>query len=235
MELHLGKMTSKELADWFNITYNTLRNRGNVYYDKLADYCVFERVYGGIEIKEIFISKYDKTLNLKDKKKYLEEIEACVENQSGLSTISGMARKFEAEGYFESERSGIRRLTKVGKELFGETADLIGHGEVGTREYMWAIKINNFNRYRMFTEEEEKRFDEIIASCYSSNPEKIKKASLLEKTLRDGEIDVKDYFETKDRLGLNSFLDCIQKFKEETGLIVVRCTKHQIVECRDFE
>ena len=116
-----------------------------------------------------------------------------------------MARKFEAEGYFDSERTGIRRLTKVGKELFGTTSELISHGEAGVREYVWAIKVNDYNKYRLFTEEEEQRFNEIISTCYASNPEKVKKANLLEKTLREGEIDVKDYFETKDRLGLDSF------------------------------
>jgi hypothetical protein len=117
-------------------------------------------------------------------------------------------------------------LRRVGLELFGDTKELISSGEAGTREYLWAIKINDFNQYRLLTEEEEKIFDDIICQCYSSNPEKIKMANLLEDGLRKGEIDVKDYFESKERLGLNSFQDCIWKFREETGHMIVRCTKH---------
>lgn len=234
--LKLGKMTSKELAEWFGITYNTLRNHGKVYYDKLELYCQFERIHGGIVISEIYIDTYDKTLNIKDKQMYLEEIKHCVATQDGLSTINGMIRKFESEGRgFSSKSAGQRRLRRAGLELFGDTKELISSGEAGTREYLWAIKINDFNQYRLLTDEEEKLFDDIICQCYSSNPEKIKMANLLEDGLRKGEIDVKDYFESKERLGLNSFQDCIWKFREETGYMIVRCTKHQLMECCDFE
>jgi hypothetical protein len=93
--------------------------------------------------------------------------------------------------------------------LFGETKELISAGEVGMREYVWAIKLDDFNRYRAMTEEEEKRFDEIISSCHAASPEKIKRAALLEESLRNKEINNDEYFELKDRLGLDTFKDCI--------------------------
>lgn len=47
---------------------------------------------------------------------------------------------------------------------------------------------------------------------------------LLRDALRDKEITSDEYFEQLDRLGLDTFRDCIFKFRDETGFMVVRCT-----------
>jgi hypothetical protein len=167
MKLQLGKMSSKDIAAWFGLSYSSLKNRSAKFYGILADYCNYEKVHGGVIISEIYMDEYDKKLNLKDKQKYLEEIQECVKTQDGLSTISGMVRKFNNEGYeFSSQKTGERRMRKAGEVLFGTTKDLISHGEAGTREYVWGIKLTDFNKYRLMTEEEEKLFDSIIKETY---------------------------------------------------------------------
>lgn len=234
VKLQLGKMRTESLAEWFGIKYGTFRKNPANYFKKLEDYCEYEKVYGGILIKEIYIEEYDKHLNFKDQTLYLDEIKECVENQDGLATLSGMARKYTEQGVFDSERTARRRLTKAGVELFGKTNELTSIGPAGMREYLWAIKLDDYNHYRLMTEGEEKRFDEIIVSCYTAELDKVKKAKLLEDQLKKKEIDVDEYFEIQDRLGLDTFKDCIFKFKEETGEMIVRCTKHQIIESLEF-
>ena len=78
MKLTLGKMTSKQLAQWFGVLPSTYSHNISNYLNKLEDYCEFEKIYGGVVISEIYIEEYDKGLKLKDEKIYLEEIKDCL-------------------------------------------------------------------------------------------------------------------------------------------------------------
>lgn len=228
MTLKTGKMTTKELAQWFGIAYSSFRKNAKARYETLSLYCDFEQVYGGAIIHEVYLEKYDKNLKKKDQELYMKEVERCIAEQNGLSTVTGMARKYVLQKEFGSISAAKRRLTAAGKELFGETKELISHGSIGSREYVWAIKEGDYNQYRFMTEAEEQQLDKIIATCYSGQPEKIKQAALLEDQLRKNEIDVEEYFTEKDRLNLNTFMDCVFQFREETGCMLVRCTRHEI-------
>ena len=234
MELRLGKMSSREIAQWFGISYNYYKGHIGKFLDLLIPYCDFEAVYGGIIISNIYCSVYDKTLFTKDKELVLEEITSCIQTQDGLATVSGMARKFTAQEHYDNENTARRRLSLAANQLFGETKGLTSHGEAGVREYMWAIKVDDCNHYRMLTEKENEIFNNIISSVYCSEPEKVKKACLLEQQLKQKKINVDEYFEQKDILGLNLFTDCIFKFRELTGEIIIRCTKHELMESYDF-
>lgn len=74
MKLKIGKMSSKEVAQWLGISYSTYRNAIDKYLNRLEGYCVYKKVYGGIIIEEIFMEEYDKTLNLKADLMYYKEI-----------------------------------------------------------------------------------------------------------------------------------------------------------------
>ena len=234
MKLKLGKMKSKELAEWFGVSYATYTHHIPNYLNKLKPYCQFEEVYGGVMVIEIYTDTYDKHQLSKVKQLIIDEIRLCLEAQDGLATITGMARKFQLQGYFTSFRTARRILSIAASELFGEVKGLLSHGEAGNREYIWGVKINDYNRYRFFTPEEERIFNELITKVYSESPETIKKAALLESSLRRKEIDVDEYFELKEQLGLDTFMDCIFKFRELTGEIIVRCAKHELMESYDF-
>lgn len=58
MELKLGKMTTKELATWFGVSYDTFRHRKKEKIKELSFYCSYELVYGGVEIIDIYVSEY---------------------------------------------------------------------------------------------------------------------------------------------------------------------------------
>lgn len=233
MKLKLGKMTSKEVAQWFGISYNTYTHKIPQYLEKLEDYCDFEKIYGGVNIKEIFTEEYDKNLTKRAEDIFLNEIKECIKTQGGLSTISGMARKYKQElGPFSTAK---RQLAKAGNKLFGETKSLTSTGEAGSREYVWAIKINDYNRYRYMTEQEEELFDSIIKTFYTKDIEKVKKKALLEKSLIKKEITVDEYVEQQELLGLDTFAACIFNFKDRTGNMIVRCTRHEVEESLKWE
>ncbi len=90
-ELKLGKVSSKELAEWFGIAYSTFRNTKKKRLLDLSNYCDFIENGKGIEVKEIYFSKYDKGY-AKDDEVYLREVKASNEH---ISSIAGMARKLK--------------------------------------------------------------------------------------------------------------------------------------------
>ena len=203
MELKEGKMSSKSIAAWLGVSYGTYKNNISKYLEKLSDFCEFEPVYGGVIITQVYIPVYDKTLRIKCDKMFIEEIRRCAAEQSGLASIAGMARKFVANGSFDSFSTAKRQLTQSSRKLFGKIEGFQGEGIAGLREYLWAVKLNDYNKYRLLTPEEEKRFDEIIEMLYTSQAQRVKKAALLEEAYRKDEtMSKEEYFEQKERLDL---------------------------------
>lgn len=227
MELKLGKMTSRELAQWFGVKYERYSHNISKYLEVLELYCDFEKIYGGVIVKEIFIEQYDKKLNKKDKELYMNEIERCVKEQDGLSTVAGMARKYMSNNEYDDLRTAQRRLGKTGEKLFGKTA-LKTKGIIGMREYVWAIKLDDYNHYRYMSIEEQQILYQIMETYYTVEPEKILKLALLDESLKNKEIEVDEYFNLKERLNLSSFSECLKQFSMETGWTVVRASRHEI-------
>ena len=63
MKLHLGKMTNKELADWFGIKIETMNRHKKKKLEELKNYAFFEEVRGGVEITGIIKETYNKKDN----------------------------------------------------------------------------------------------------------------------------------------------------------------------------
>ena len=234
MVLKLGKMTSKELAQWFGVTYQTYRKVKVKKLDILSCYCRFEEVYGGIIINEIYVEQYCGDLAAQDVKNYVEEIRSI---PSGLSSVAGMARKFQQEKqeYKDLSFGAVQyRLTKAGNVSFGRNDALekgLEAGPYGTRTTVWAIKINDLNQYRRLTPEEDARFNEIISACYAEAPEKIKMLAALEKSYKnDNSMTKEEYFNLKERLGLDVFQDCLFRFSAETGLTITHVSEHELID-----
>ena len=226
MELRLGKMTSKEIAQWLGISYTTYKNNIDKYLDKIIMYADFDKIYGGINVKEIFIKEYDKKLNVNNDLMFIKEIMQCNE---GLASITGMARKFEKD--FDIKECSIRRqLTASRDRLFGKSQGLTpSKGVMGMREYVWAIKVSDMNEYRSFTAEENELFDALIRKVYGNvEPERAKGAAMLEKMFKDSDMSKEEYFYLKETNGFDFFQEVVNKFKDVTGQVVTHATKYEI-------
>lgn len=232
MELKLGIMTNKELAEWFEVSPKTFSNKRKFYLEKLKEFCQFSEgsKRGQYIIEEIYYPIYIKNLN-GDEEVYLKLVKEADEH---LTSISGMAEVLSCtEEYRQSSIGSIKyRMRKAGVAGFGITRDDSSYGKYGSRKYVWAIKLyDRDNHYRHLTEEEEKIFDELITAVYMSEPERVKKAALLEKTFKeDKDMTKEEYFEQKELLGLDVFYDVIRKFTDKTGLQIVHATEHDIIE-----
>ena len=240
MKLQEGKISSRDIAKWMRISYDTYRHNKAKKLEILSFYCEFEEVYGGLNIKKVYVDEYQGDIGSIDVKNYLEEIQSKpVHNR--ISSVAGMTRKLshskkEYEGLSESAIE--YRLGKAGHIAFGKTNRrdketqimTCYSGVYGSREAIWCIKVDDENRYRALTIEEEQLFNEIISEIYAKEPEKIKIKAGLEKQLRKKEITTEEYFQIIDDNKLDSFMDCIFAFRNRTGLMLVNCAEHIIKE-----
>ncbi len=233
MELKLGKMSTQELADWMGIKIKTFRDNATKKLEELSKFCKFTRVYGGVIIEEIYISKFVKNLN-DDVKIYLEKVKTAVNH---LATVSGIVKELMQTDEYADYSYGtlIYRMTKAGKDGFGVTADVSSRGIYGSRRYVWAIKcFDRENHYRYLTQEEQELFDSLTTAYYSSNENahKIQAEKLLDKAYQEAdEMDKEEYFSLKEELGLDTFKDVIENFYMHTGHLIVKATEHEIYEC----
>ena len=237
-ELKLGKVSSKELAEWFGIAYSTFRNTKKKRLLDLSNYCDFIENGKGIEVKEIYFPKYDKGY-AKDDEVYLREVKASNEH---ISSIAGMARKLKEfdEDYSDlSLRQIERRMSNAGLRTFGVTSS-IDYGRYGSREYVWAIKVTELNKYRHLTEEEDELFSKLLLDYYTNKDtiDLLKKSLLLDMRFAEEESMTKEeYLRINKACGYDFYQTVVRKFKEATGEQLVRGTYHELFgdECGDEE
>lgn len=221
MKLKLGRMTSAELAHWFGVSKKSFTNNAQKYLDKLNDFASYERVWGGVNILEIYLDEYVKGYNQIDDNYFNQEIDRCIKEQDGLASISGISNKakLEIKDYADLADSSLRyRMGKAAQRGYGE------NGVLGFREREWAIKLDNYNHYRALTREEQELFAALTSEAYSVNPQKSIEKEKLEIRLREKEIDVDEYFKLVDDCGLGLFPQIMWEFNARTGLKLVLAT-----------
>lgn len=231
-------MSSKEIAQWLNISYSTYKRQSYKYLEKLKDYCEFTRIHGGVIISKIIIDEYYGNLSKQIIQDYLEEISS---GKNTLSSIAGMTRKFQKykQEYKNISFSTLQyQLGKTGKICFGKTnySPYIEHqGAYGYRQAIWGIKLNDFNEYRYLTEEEQKDLNKIITNFYKNeqNPNNIMQIGLLEDAFKNGEITKEEYFQYQENMNLDFFSQCIQQFNEKHHCILARVQQHYIKELEE--
>lgn len=209
------------------ISYNSYKNYITKRLDYLKNFAVFEKVYGGIDIKEIIIPYYIKNISIEDK----YYVDAIRETKNGLATIAGIVRKLKRDKpEFKDipEETLYKRMAKAGDRAFGKTADSSSKGAYGTRHYIWAIKVDDYNYYRFMTEEEEAVYKKIRDKYCKDKAEIIEKEALLKDAYKNKEISAQEYADKSLEI---DFFNCVLvEFLAETGLKLVRTTEHELYE-----
>lgn len=234
MKLKLGKMTTKQLAQWMNIGYGSFRNNKDRYLKRLSDFCQFEPIYGGVMITEIYDEEYDKCAP-QDKQIFLKEI---YEANEGLSSVAGVSRKvqFENEYYAKMDEGKIeRKFRKVNKGLFGDFGkgqDKVkeAKGKCGSRKWVYAIKIDDYNHYRTLTKEQQDVFRHIVKSVYGNETEKIMESMLLEEAFKETDMSKEEYLLKRERFDLDLFPQMLKQFRKQTGLVITRVQNYKLNE-----
>lgn len=227
--LRCGKMSTREIAQWMNVNYSTFRNNKKQKLDDLRRFCDFEQVYGGVNILQIYNPIYQKALS-SDEKVFLEEIQ---NTGNGLSSVAGMSRKlirYNSDYRTLTENNVEKRMGKVNKNLFGEYEknSKQAFGRMGSRKYVYAIKINDFNKYRCLTDEEMDAFKHILKSICGKQIDKIMESMLLDEAFKNSDMTKEEYLLKRERFDLDLFPHVLKQFKKETGKTVVRIQEYQV-------
>lgn len=230
MVLRYGKMTSKELAEWFGVGLRSYTNKAATYYlEKLKMFASFEKVYGGVIINEIYYDTYDKGISFDDEY-FNQEIERSVKENNGLASISGIALKaqLDEDRYKKLSYSQVeRRMSTAGQRHYGKYGSDEG-GLSGKRTREWAIKLDDYNNYRSLTQEEYNYFVKLVESHYGNAGEQIILKQKFENQLRNKEITSDEYFALIDSHHLDFFAGIIQSFKEKFGKQLVLATEYEM-------
>ena len=226
--LRLGKMSSKEIAEWMGITYGTYKNSSQKRLEYLKNFAKFTPCYGGVMIEEIYLDTFVKNIS-EDDKVYVNEIKQCNE---GLSTVAGMIRKLKLknEEYKDiSEDTLYKRMSKAGDRAFGRTVEQDSKGTHGSRHYVWAVRVDKYNHYRRMTKEEEVIYKQLLNEYCDDEKtqEQIAKDALVLDAFKNHEITAEEYAEYK-LYSCNFFTEVVGKFKSRTGFLLVRTTKHEL-------
>ena len=209
------------------ISYSTFRKNSSQRLEYLKNFAVFTKTRGFVDIEEIIIPYYIKNISIEDK----YYVDAIRETKNGLATISGIVRKLKRDKpEFKdiSEETLYRRMAKAGDRAFGKTVDSASKGTHGTRHYIWAIKVDDYNYYRHMTPEEEKIYKEIRDKYCKDRAEMIEKEALLKDAYKRKEISAQEYADKS--LEIDFFSSVLTEFGAATGQRLVRTTEHELYE-----
>ena len=228
MELKLGKMTAKELAEWFGVSYGTFRNSKKKKLEELKEFCFFEEVYGGVEITAIISPTYIKN-SQKIREVYQQGFE---ELRKPLDTVSHINNQIY-EKYNEqlptlsSAESGYRYAIEVRNANYG--IPFKGKGSKGFCYYMWCKMEERDGEqfFIQFTEEEEQVKKELLKKHFGTNEEK---DLLIAEMVTNGEISKEDAYDIMmeyRNLNGKGFMSFLRELEKQIGSKVVKATKFE--------
>ena len=230
MELKLGKMTTKELAQWFGISYGSFRTLKAKKLEELENYACFEEVYGGVEITAIIKSVYNKKDN-QIRQIYQQGFE---EFKQPIDTVSHINNQIfdkycDQLTTLSSPESGYRYAREVRNAHYG--VPFKGNGTKGHCYYLWC-KVEEKNGeqfYVQFNEEEEKIKQELLKKYFGTN---VEKDLLIAEMVTMGEISKEDAYDIMmeyRNLNAQGFMGFLKALEKEIGSKVVKATKFEEV------
>lgn len=202
MKLQLGKISTKELAKWFGIGYDTFRHKKQEKLNELKEYCLFEIVYGGIIVKDIYIEEY-----VNPNQSNYKTVESHVDEEwdpSGYDTKLNVAKKIYSKHKDEltiQQSTTYDYVRKAANILYGPANDYNTSGTIGNCWYRLCIVDDQGNR-RPLTEEEQKRRSD-IRKKYCSDKERAKREDIedsIELKFKNGQITKETRNELRDQL-----------------------------------
>lgn len=191
LELKLGFMSTDELAQWASLSTAHMTKNKKAWCEKhLKKYADFELVRGGIKILHIYHAVYETS----GKKEVAKKYRSCWGNGTDLidsnvncwrklkpdminSLSDETGQKYVSEGRIDDYGIAIRNKKRDGR--------------LGYCEYRLCKIIDN-NAY-LFTDEEEKKRQELRKKYLSNRAEEAEELQKFAKAYRDGEITQEEY------------------------------------------
>lgn len=187
-----SKITLEDLADWFGISYSTIRQKTNK--EKklriLSSYADFHFDKKLIVIDKVYIDTYCKAYA------FIKEKLPQTWHKSGLDTCARVGVELHSkypEISSQIKLSSAKSYTNRAKvELFGRNHLDQDIGELGTSRYCWGINDKSGECHHLTAEQ-----DKIVSECAQESYGSVlgPRAALLNDALRNGEITEKEFCE----------------------------------------
>ena len=229
MELHLGKMTNKELANWFNISSEYFNRTKKKKLQELKTFADFDEIYGGVNITNIHTSIYNKKESKIRElyKKGFEELHNPIDTVTNIN--NKIFKKYEKElTTLSSAQSGYHYAIEVRNANYGVPFKNVG--KFGRCFYLWCKvekRENNELYFVQFTPEEEEKKKILLKQFFGTDEEK---DILIAQMVDSGEItEAEAYRLTREYRGLNNagFMSFLKNLEVIIGAKVVRATKFE--------
>ena len=240
-ELKLGKITLKELASWFGISYGSIRNKREKYFQELEEYANFKAgERGGVEILNIYIPVYVKKDN--NYQQIKQKIPAAWD-KSGLDLKKNVAQKLYSKEEFSIKYSTVYSyVCKASNELYGKPSSLEG-GEIGNCHWVLCVKDQNTGKLRWFTYEENQQKQELRAKYFNErNQEEKKKQEIRESLklqLKKNEISKEDYkeelFVLEESTAYDNYLEALQNILPKNDILAYGICVEEYINTEDFK
>lgn len=218
MKLELGKISTKDLAKWFGISYSRFNHVKKEKMNELKEYCLFEPVYGGVIIKDIYIEEYvsPNQFNYKVVESHVDE----EWDPSGLDTKKNVAEKI----YFKHKdeltiqpSTTYNYVQKASNILYGPANNYNIAGTIGNCWYKLCVIDSQGNR-RLLTKEEQERRREIRKKYCSDKEKEIREdiEDSIELKYKNGQISKETRNELRDQLNAWRW-QYLQEFENTLG------------------
>jgi hypothetical protein len=228
MELHLGRMSNKDLAEWFGIKPNSFTQHKRKKLEELKNFCFFEEVYGGVNIMAIINPTY-----VKNSQQIREVYEQGFEElKQPIDTVSHINNQIYEKYYdklptLSSAASGYRYAIEVRNANYG--VPFKGNGSKGCCYYLWCKMEEKDGKqfYIQFTEEEDKIKQDLLKKHFGTNEEK---DLLIAEMVSNGEISKEDAYDIMmeyRNLNGKGFMGFLKELEKQIGAKVVKATKFE--------
>lgn len=223
LQLHIGFMSSKEIADWLQISQGTYSQAIERYLDRLTPYCTFTRAYGGIDISEIVCSTYlgrIKTEDIASFKRYVREQKSIQHQYYPLLSKEKVAKDLARMDKTLTEEEALLKASLLLKQC-------------GTGRKIWSIYDKETNQHSFMTPEEDALFTECIQEGVQLNIDEILDDLLLI-VPEDGE--EKEFYSAKEKRKRKELNADFAKKRVDTGIAIFKeKTGKDILLCQCFE
>lgn len=225
MQLRLGIMTNKELAEWFGIGVNSFTNHRKKKLEELKNFAEFEELRGKVKITKIIVPIY-KRFGSKAYQRIKDEVDKEW-SEDGLDSCSRVSLKIEEKlkNELTIAPSTIYDYTRQSRnELYG--IPFQERGSIGSCVYLWCKKqgdgINT--EYSLLTPEEEELKQTLIKKYFGDATEK---QIIVKGMVEMGEIRREEAWSVLEELtGMNNnnFIMFLSELQAKIGCQIVRGT-----------
>lgn len=225
MQLTVGKILNKDLAEWMGVTANTFNKSKDKYLEELKLFAVYHLEGKKVVIDEVLNPVYSKqgSKNYQLVKKEVDK----VWSKDGLDSCSRVGLRIEdkLKGSVELSHNTIYNYTRQSRdELYGKPFQEAG--KLGSCKYLWCKKEGEGidTEYRLLNEEEEEIKQNLIKKYFGDATEK---QIIVQGMVELGEIKKEEAWDVLQELtGMhgNNFMAFLNELQVKIGCQVIRGT-----------